>query len=424
MKVLLISAQTEQSSLPVLPMGLACVAAAAEKAGHDVTLLDLKPEAAAEAVVREAIVAVRPSCIGLSVRNIDDQRMAAPRFLLARLQEVAAACRSHSSAPLVLGGAGYSLFPESVLTYLDADLGIEGEGEVAFPALLARLEAGLDGSGIAGVHSRSGGRPRPREMAARLDDLPLPAPGIFSAAAAGGREAWIPVQTRRGCPLNCSYCSTPRIEGTLVRKRSPERFAAWLEPWAAAGYENFFFVDNTFNLPPDYAKELCRRILERGLHLRLHGIVYPQHVDRELVELMAEAGCRQISLGFESGSAPILRNFNKRFSPPEIRAAAALFAACGIERQGFLLLGGPGETRESVEESLAFAESLELETLRLTAGVRIYPDTPLAEISRRQGLIAPADDLLRPRFYLAPGLEGWLLERLREWAASRPWTIL
>jgi hypothetical protein len=90
---------------------------------------------------------------------------------------------------------------------------------------------------------------------------------------------------------------------------------------------------------------------------------------------------------------------------------------------GFLLLGGPGETRESVEESLAFADSLDLEALKITIGVRIYPGTGLARLAREEGVIARDDDLLYPRFYLAAGLEGWIGERVAVYAAGRSYCI-
>jgi hypothetical protein len=87
---------------------------------------------------------------------------------------------------------------------------------------------------------------------------------------------------------------------------------------------------------------------------------------------------------------------------------------------GFLLLGGPGETRKSVEESLGFADALKLEALKITIGIRIYPHTALARIARSQGVITPEDDLLFPRFYLVRGLEDWLRETVGHWMAERP----
>ena len=153
-------------------------------------------------------------------------------------------------------------------------------------------------------------------------------------------------------------------------------------------------------------------------------IIYPDKVDKELVELMVAAGCRQISLGFESGSEQMLKNLNKQFTLNDVSAVSEIFAEQGIERMGFLLLGGPGETRQSVEESLAFADSLKLDTLRVTAGIRIYPDTALADTAIHQGVISPQANLLYPHFYLSPDLEDWLSKRLREWQASRPHVIM
>jgi len=424
MKVLLISANTEQFNMPAMPLVLACVDEATKNAGHDVTMLDLMFKMDANTTLKNVIAEFDPECIGISVRNIDDQNIQTPQFLLEKVKEVVTVCRDLSDTPIVLGGAGYSMFPESALAYLEADFGIEGEGEISFPALLMRLENNDDLSGIPGLYTREHGPHQSKKLSNNLDTLTLPETSVLSASASQNHEPWIPVQTRRGCALKCSYCSTPTIEGYILRKRSPEVVAAWLESWVKAGYANFFFVDNTFNLPFAYAKSICHQIVKRKLDMHWRCIIYPKNVDEELVELMTTAGCRQISLGFESGSEQILKNLNKQFTLEDVRTISARFADHGIERMGFLLLGGPGETKKSVEESLAFADSLELDTLRLSAGIRIYPDTQLAETADNQGVITSKSNLLYPHFYLSQDMEGWLPERLKEWQASRPYVIM
>jgi len=418
-KVLLISANTETMNMLTLPLGLACVCAATREAGHDVVLLDLLFEPNPRSAVRDTIADFRPDVIGVSVRNIDDQEEEHPQFLLAPVREVVADCRSASAAPVILGGAGYSIFPESVLRYLGADIGIQGEGEAAFPVLVERIGRGAEVSDLPGVCLP--GRAVERGVAARLDDLPLPEPGLWIPPTASGSSVWVPVQSRRGCPMDCSYCSTPMIEGRSIRRRSPERIAAWLADLREAGHRNFSFVDNMFNLPLSYAKDLCRSIIEAGIDINLWCIIYPKWVDGELVELMRRAGCRQISLGCESGSGRMLRNFNKRFDPDEVRAVSKLFEEAGIERRGFLLLGGPGETKDTVEESLAFTDTLNLDALKIMVGLRIYPQTALAGTALAEGVIGAEEDLLSPRFYVAAGLRDWLPERAAEYRASRPW---
>ncbi len=422
MRVLLVSANTERMNILPLPLGPAMVAAAARKAGHEVVLLNLMFEGDTNSALQSCIAGFRPEVIGISARNIDDQNMTSPKFLLPPIREVVAMCRSLSEAPIVVGGAGYSIFPTSALSYLGADVGIRGEGETVFPDVLERLAAGAHLSGLPGVYLPH--QPSPtRTFARNLDGVPLPEPSLWIPAVSRRAEFWVPVQSRRGCPLDCAFCSTCAIEGRGLRRRSPQAVVDWMQDLVSNGSNNFNFVDNTFNLPPYYAKELCRRILERGLAINLWCIIYPRWIDRELVELMARAGCREISLGFESGSERMLRRLNKRFNPEEVRTVAGMFADAGVHRRGFLLLGGPGETRESVEESLAFADSLHLEALKITVGLRIYPQTPLAATAIAESLLQPDDDLLRPRFYLASRLREWLPERVATYKASRPWVM-
>ena len=420
MRVLLISANTERMNMRTLPLGLSCVAEATERAGHEVAMLDLMAQQDFREAVGKAIGDVAPEVIGISVRNIDDQNRASPSFLLARAREVVEACRAACQACLVVGGAGYSIFPESALLYLGADLGIWGEGEEAFPELLGRLERGSDLAGMAGLVLPGKGLPGERRFASDLEVFALPALHWFSAGDPKDGELWIPIQSRRGCALDCSYCSTARIEGRLSRQRSASSAVEFLERCARAGCERFFFVDNNFNLPLSYAHELCRLILARGLKVSWRCIFNPLQGDPGLIEEMAQAGCGEVSLGFESGCARMLGQLNKRFSLQQVRESAEALARCGIRRNGFLLLGGPGETRESVEESLAFADSLSLEMVRVTSGIRIYPQTRLAATALAEGVIGPGDDLLQPRFYLAPGLEPWLKETLGRWKGFKP----
>ena len=420
MNVLLISANMETMNMPPLPLGLACVAAATGRAGHDVALINLMFEEDANQAIRDSLEGFRPDVIGVSVRNIDDQNMEHPGFFLDSIREVVANCRSMCRAPVILGGAGYSIFPEGVLRYLGADMGIQGEGEVVFPSLLERMARGGQVSDIPGVYL-PGMPPVGRSFEKKLDDLPLPDPGLLIPPGVDTRNFWVPVQTRRGCPMDCIFCSTSAIEGRPVRSRSPDRIVRWLTDLRESGCRNFNFVDNTFNLPSSYAKTLCRGIIQAGLDIHMWCIIYPKWIDVELVDLMARAGCRQISLGFESGSDRILRTFNKQFDKEEVRTVSKMFGEAGIERRGFLLLGGPGETKDTVEESLSFADSLNLDALKITTGIRIYPGTPLARTAIAGGVIGPDEDLLKPRFYMAAGLGDWLPERIATYSVSRPW---
>lgn len=421
MKILLISANTEQINMPVLPLGMACITAAAQKAGHDVKTINLMMCQDTRTPIEQTINAFSPEVIGISVRNIDDQFMDAPIFLLDSVKGVVSDCRSLSTAPIVLGGAGYSIFPKAALAYLGADMGIQGEGEPGFVMLLERLSRKANLSGIPGLYLSSGNWQRP-EQVRNLDEFSIPLPNVHLASHSGIKddEMWIPFQTRRGCPMNCSYCSTATIEGKILRKYSPQTAVEGIRRYTECGFHQFFFVDNTFNLPPFYAKELCDAIINAGLNINWRCILYPWKSDDTLIEKMAKAGCKEVSFGFESGSENILQRMNKKFTTDDVRRISEILKKHGIGRMGFLLLGGPGETKDTVEQSLHFADSLNLEAMKITTGIRIYPYTTLAWIAVQERVIAPEEELLFPKFYMVPSLQDWLSETVKIWMKDRP----
>ena len=412
MRVLLISSNTERINMVTLPLGLGLVAGATRRAGHAVAVVDALREPDPVLAIERSIASFQPDVIGISIRNIDDQAREAPRFLLAQVRPLVAACGAASHAPVVLGGAGFSIFPEAALRYLGADLGVRGDGEVVFPELLRQIEAGEDPSGLPGVHVAGRAGAAKPSFAEELGGMPQWDESLEAVADSATPDLWVPVQARRGCPNDCSYCSTARIQGRRIRMRPAAEVADHVARLAAAGYRRVYFVDNSFNIPEAYALELCRALRRQGPGLEWRCIVYAQDLGEELTGAMADAGCVEVSLGFESGSLPILREMNKRFTPADVREVSDRLAAHGIRQIGFLLLGGPGETRETVEESLAFASSLRLDMLRITVGIRIYPETPLAQRAVKEGVVRADDDLLFPTFYLAPGLEPWIHERI------------
>jgi radical SAM superfamily enzyme YgiQ (UPF0313 family) len=426
MRVLLISANTEQINMPVLPLGLACIAAAIDNQGHKVKILNLMMQTNTHKALHKAIDEFKPEIIGISVRNIDDQNMENPRFLLGTVKNVVANCRKYSDATIVLGGAGYSIFPQATLDFLDADIGIQGEGESAFIILLKKLREKKDLSKGPGLYLPGQTSRSDSGYIKSLTNLPLPLPDVHlsTPTALKDQEIWIPFQSRRGCPLNCSYCSTATIEGRIIRKHDPKKVVDAISRYAEVGLDHFFFVDNTFNLPTAYAKTLCEQMISSKLKITWRCILYPWKVDDELTEKMAKAGCREVSLGFESGSEKILANMNKKYLPADVRQISERLKKFGIGRMGFLLFGGPGETKETVNESLEFADSLGLEAMKITIGIRIYPNTSLQHTAIKEGLITADGNLLIPKFYMSKGLESWLRQTVKAWMETRPHWVM
>ncbi len=420
MKVLLISANRTEINMRTMPLGLAFVAQALTDRHHSVKMIDCVGIDDIESYIKGAIEELGPDIIGISIRNIDDQTMLNTRFLYEDDREIIALVRRLSDRPIILGGAGYSMFPDAILADSDADMGIEGEGEAALSMLLEKFERGESVEGIPGLHIKGRTAVEPRQFIKDTRSFQYPDPQ-YVVGQPVTPDTWVPVQTRRGCAMNCSYCSTASIEGRALRKRPIESVVEWIGQLVRAGARQLYFVDNIFNLPRSYALSLCRAMTDAGLNVKWRCIVYPWRIDEELVAAMAAAGCFEVSLGSESADDEVLRLMHKRFRRDDVAYASRLLKKYNITQMGFLMLGAPGETRQSVLDTLDFAASLEFDALKVTVGIRIYPNTTLAEEARKQGIIGPDDNLLRPRFYITPGLdEKWIRETAAMYAAKHP----
>lgn len=433
MKVLVISENRCRENLVPWPIGAAYVAASARAHGHEVRGLDLMFSEDAEAEVAAVAREFDPDCVGVSIRNIDNQDMFASESFVSAAGRVISSLRRTTDAPVVLGGAGFTIFPLECLDRFDLELGIVGEGEEAFVSLLGEMEkdpsldSAIASGSIGGLAVRKGGLRRvfPTEPRPRFDAVPAPDRVAFSPARYNWRPGEGPpfvanMQSRRGCNMRCIYCSTPTVEGRVVRCRDPLAVAEELESlekdW---GIATVFLADSNFNHPLEYAEGLCREIARKHLSLRWSCIVNPHWFDRALFGLMREAGCFAVSLGNESGSETTLSALRKDFTADDVRACVHAIKEQGMQLSCFLLLGGPGETRGTVEESIALMDELGPDIVRVTVGIRIFPGCEIERAAVEKGMIVEGQDLLRPAFYLEPGTEGWLYEHMREICSTR-----
>jgi radical SAM superfamily enzyme YgiQ (UPF0313 family) len=428
MRVLLISTNAEKAFGAVTPLGPGYVAAAARSAGHEVQILDLCFEEDIASAVQRQVAVSPPDLIGISLRNLNNGWYFAPVSYVPRLQATVEACRSCTDVPIVLGGAGFSLMPEAILRACDLKLGVVGEGEQAFPQLLNALEnqSGLQSvPGLAWFEGNVYRQNAPAPIAC-LDTLDWPARDLFDPRYPLQREprAFGNVQTKRGCRFHCLYCSYPLLEGRTVRLRSPKRVAEeMLRMEAESELTHIFFVDNVFNDPPEHALAICEAMLERKVRLRWGCHLRPDQVSPELVSAMARAGCRWVDLGVDAVSEPMLRALQKGFDLDAIHQCLSLLKTSGITVNCFIMIGGPGENRQTMEETLVNLEALDPQRVYLLPGIRIHPETPLANMLR--GTWQEDSRLLDPAFcYLSPELGDSELSMLFEWTATHPnWNV-
>ncbi|MEI6703238.1 MAG: radical SAM protein, partial [Deltaproteobacteria bacterium] len=354
MKILLISANSERSPYPVFPIGLAYLAGPLVNAGHELSVLDLCFETLADEALQSRIAGFSPRLAVISLRNIDNVTWPASRSYLENVRSIVSACPPHVST--VVGGSGFSLMPQKILDFLEADFGIVGEGEEILPLLIERLERNEEITGLPGVlqPGRHGyASPLP------VEHIGTPDRSIFNVARYQREGGMANVQTKRGCPFNCIYCTYPLLEGRTMRLRPVSEVIAELKQLVDDGVSYIYFVDDIFNFPMSYAEELCRAIIAEKLPLNWSAFINPAHFSPELLDYMLEAGCDAVEFGTEAGSPVMLKNLGKSFGVDEVRKASLLCRQRGVDFAHYILFGGPGESRETVLETIAMMDDLE-----------------------------------------------------------------
>jgi radical SAM superfamily enzyme YgiQ (UPF0313 family) len=425
-RILLVSLNRESVPYPVAPLGLAYVAGAARRAGHAVTVLDLCFARDSGEAIAAAVAAARPELIGVSVRNVDNLTYPASVSYVSEMRDAVAALRRASRAPIVAGGAGFSIFPHRLLALLEADLGVLGEGEEAFCRVAAAVEAGQPMPELPNVVRRGGAGNGLRGHSAGRAGLAVPARDLLDNLAYLTLGGMANLQTKRGCPFRCAYCTYPHIDGPSLRLRSAGEVADELGAMREdLGLDEVFFVDDIFNWPPDHAMEVCEAILARRLSVRWTCFGTPLGMTPELARTMRRAGCRGVEFGVDTASPAVLRALHKPFEVDQIRAAAQACAAAGLPAAYYLVFGGPGETAQTVGETFRVFDDLHPRAVLAFLGMRIYPHTPLERVAMADGLIRETDDLLAPRFYVSRAIGADALQAaVTAHARSRPrWVV-
>ncbi len=359
-------------------------------------------------------VALTPGLVGISIRNIESST----EFLLPAYKDTVEYIKCLTSASIVAGGPGFSIMPRQSLEYLGLELGVVGEGERSAVELAAAIENGLDPVEVPGVCSLRDGNYKHNASNA-IDDMSCihsPAWELFPSG-----YDMVGVQSKRGCSFGCIYCTYPGLEGRRMRLRPSTMVADELAGIVGSGVEApFYFVDNVFNNPKHHAESVCREIIARDLNISWGCLANPIGLDRELVELMASAGCQSIEIGADSLSDRMLKKLNKSFSALDVKEAIKTCKDAGMMSMVFVILGGPGEDRNTLQETFDALDEAAPDKVFAVGGIRIYPGTPLAGTAVDEGVIGPDDDLLLPSFYISKGIGDGLYGLAEEFFNAHP----
>jgi radical SAM superfamily enzyme YgiQ (UPF0313 family) len=430
MKVLLLSTNT----LPASPSGPAYVAGALRQAGHEVSVFENLFAADLENELAAAIHNFQPDVVGVSIRLVFGgvQDPAAPLGtrhidLRPRVRDLVGIVRRTTPAPIVLGGPGFNYYARDWLNYLDLQYGIRGEGEIAFPLFLQRLATGGDLASVPGcvVRGRDGlFSSTPPAPIQDLNDLPLPAYDLFDLPRYAERGVTPAILTKRGCAFACTYCPYAKLEGKRYRLKSPQRVLDEARHILAhAPGRRVIFCDNNFNAPPRHAENMLRGLIAAGADFEWGtGDLRPTAVTDDFCRLMADSGCYYTNLSIESASDTMLRRMQRGYTVRHVRRALEVLSRSRIPFGASLMFGAPGETPETIAETLRVVEDYDIPLgVWVTIGVFLWTD--LQEIvgeARRAGTIADDAQLFEGAVYLSPELPRSYLAELPQRLRARP----
>ncbi len=417
------------------PLGIIYLGASLRKAGYEVKTLDCTFAERNDAL-DEALHS------GVDVAGIYSMAsMKSDSLMFARLLR-------DKCGLIIAGGPLPTCDPASFMQ--DFDIVVTGEGEITTLDVLQAYEGGHGWDSVPGIVYRNGNGLRHsnngdglvftgrRPHVADLDSIAFPARDLLPNNRyldhwkKKSLVATTSIMTTRGCPFTCEFCSNA-VFGVSYRERSAENVIDEVEQVLSCGYERVHFADDVFTLRKERVMQVCKEIIKRGLRFRWECLGRVDSIDRELAGAMREAGCDRIFFGIESADDSVLRLMNKKITVAAARRAVEAARYAGIKTGAFFILCYPGETDDTVLNTIRFSTSLPLDYLSFTMPYPL-PGTVLYERVKRRGvsrelkarhnlisdhsLIFDADfSEFKMRFAVLKGqIQFWLRKRLRKYA--------
>ncbi len=411
---------------PIGPVGLDYIAGSATRAGITTDVLDLCLADEPLKTMHRYFSTHTPQLVGLSFRNVDDCFWPSAAWFVPGLKDTIRTIRSMTDAPVVIGGVGYSVFAESILKYTDADFGIRGDGETAIISLIRRLQKAGKFTEVPGliwqkdgkIYNNSPSWPDPISLITTRDFI-----DNRSYFKNGGQCG---LETKRGCNRRCIYCADPLAKGTKLRLREPSEIAEEVHSLLSQGIDVLHFCDSEFNVPRSHAYAICQELIRHSLGNRIRWYAYmsPTPFDEELAQKMAQAGCAGIDFTGDSANSLMLKTYQQQHNKDDLASVVRLCRLHNIAVMIDLLLGGPGETPQTVRETIDFIKEINPDCAGAALGIRVYPNTSMAKIVAQE-LIERADfniyrkysgaiDLLKPTFYISKALGEHPAELVRD----------
>ena len=353
MKVLLIQPPYPFSEFPKPSSALLSLGSLLKKEGVEVEILDLLSTRYTPEKIEKCLARFQPEVIGITSVTMN--------FPMA-VKTVQYCKKMAPEATTIMGGPHVTFTAEETLRdFPEVDIVVRGEGEETLLELLPALEGKESPERIKGLTFRQNGKIRKtedRSLIPDLDLLPPPDRTLFPLSRYLAMRVPVSILSSRGCPMDCSFCVGYRMTGRKGRFRNPFRVVEEIESAHRLGFEEVCIDDDLFTRNRQHVFAICDELGRRGLKMNMYIFARVDTVDAILLRKLREAGCKMICFGLESGNQQILDRAHKRTTLEKARRAVELSKEAGISPFGSFILGLPGETRETMEGSHAFAQSL------------------------------------------------------------------
>lgn len=425
-RILLISANRIQEPY-VYPIGLGYIHSGLVLRGYEAEILDLAHIDFNKKTIWKYLNEYKPDYIGISIRNLDN---------CCYLHSISFAPDVHKlvkwiyelnhNQKIILGGSGFSLAPESWLDFLNVSYGIINDGTLSFAELISQLESDNESPNVSGLIYR--GKDKYIQYPSDTGEAFL---NIFPS-----REVYIhdllpdiPVNhnvlTKKGCIYKCTFCAYPCLEGNQIIMRKPKHVIDEIIKMIEENHiTEFDFVDSVFNYPRSHAEEICNLIINHNLKVSFKCFLNPYKCSKHFIRILKQAGCRHAELGIDTAAIDMIKSMKKGFQREDICECIENCKEIGLSYSVCLLFGAPNETLNTVDETLALMEELDVNELFGLIGIRLLPKTEVySEYLKNE----KECDLLFPKFYCSNSVKSDEIKELfyKKYKSKHPnWIIV
>ena len=388
MRFLLINPLCPISENPSPSLGLAFLAGALEGAGIETRVVDFTVFPYSKMMLESVLEDFQPDLVGVTSVTMTYNHAA------QIIQDVKAI---DNHIVTVMGGPHVTFWAEEALNSLpELDMVVIGEGEQTAIDLAHEAGKGGDWSRVKGIVYRQGSQfhtTGKREQIIDLDSLPVPARQLFPLGRYLALGMPITMTTSRGCPFQCIFCVGRKMVGARVRYRNPEKVVDELAYLHGLGFQQINIVDDLFTASRDHCLAVCQEIRKRNLEIKWTSFSRVDTISRELLFEMKKAGCYAVSFGVETGNPEILKTIKKKITIEKVVEAAGLCREAGMDVHFTFILGLPGETPETLKQTVAFTEKLN--GIVGSCGFHLlapFPGTEIREKSEKLGISILSQD--------------------------------